>query len=168
MAPERAFLSRSERATRALARDLGRTLESGDVVALEGDLGSGKTTFVRGLAEGLDVEEPVQSPTYTLMLSYEGRVALHHLDAYMEGRERAFLLDGGAEWLGEGGVSVVEWSERVADLLPEPRVVVRLKHRGPVERRLLLGVLGTGARADALRRALEGLEGGTDLIEEAP
>ena len=105
----RRLLSRSAEGTEALGRALGRELPAGAVLALDGDLGSGKTCFVRGLARGLGVEGPVGSPTYTLMHAYEGgRLPLYHFDAWMEQRERALLADGGGEWLRADGVSVVE------------------------------------------------------------
>ena len=144
MAAERArhLLSRSPAATRALGEALGRALPAGTLVALEGDLGAGKTAFVQGLARGLDVRDPVTSPTYALMQSYEGRLALHHFDAYMEGRERALLLDGGLEWMHGGGVAAVEWADRVADVLPKPRIAVLLRHAGASERRVEISVQG--------------------------
>lgn len=168
MGPERALVSPSPEATEALAEALGRALVRGDVIALEGELGSGKTCFVRGLARGLGIEGGVTSPTYTLMQSYDAedgaRLPLAHYDAYMEGRERAFLLDGGCEGIGVDGVSAIEWAERVGDLLPEPRLVVRLRHLlgagpGPATRReIAFEVVGSGARAQELRKLIEALE----------
>lgn len=150
---ERRFRSPSAEATVELARQLGRRLGPGAVVALDGELGAGKTTFARGLAQGLDVEEAVTSPTYTLMHEYEGRLPVHHYDAWMEGRERAFLDAGGAEGLHGDGVALVEWAERVAAWLPTPRLEVRLEHVGPDERRLTLRPL-TGPQPSARARAL--------------
>jgi tRNA threonylcarbamoyladenosine biosynthesis protein TsaE len=165
------FESGSEEATRALGAALGARLAAGDVVALEGDLGAGKTAFVRGLAQGLGSAGPVQSPTYTLARSYDdGRLPLQHLDAYLEGRERAFLLDGGAEWLSQAGVVAVEWAERVADLLPEVRLVVRIEHRARDVRAIELAVQGAGPRAEELARRLAGvaLPGGPLEPAEGP
>jgi tRNA threonylcarbamoyladenosine biosynthesis protein TsaE len=162
----RRFESRSEEATRALGAALGALVEAGDVLALDGDLGAGKTAFVRGLAHGLGIAGPVQSPTYTLVQSYaDGRLALQHLDAYMDGRERAFLVDGGAEWLSDAGVVAVEWAERVAALLPPVRLAVRLAHRSPEVRAIELAVLGEGPRAEHLARVLAALRAGPELVE---
>ncbi|MFN0007531.1 MAG: tRNA (adenosine(37)-N6)-threonylcarbamoyltransferase complex ATPase subunit type 1 TsaE [Planctomycetota bacterium] len=146
----RTFLSRSPAATRALGEDLGRLLPAGSIVALDGELGSGKTCFVQGLAAGLGVADPVTSPTYALMQSYSGRLDLHHFDAYMEGRERALLQDGGLEWMHAGGVAAVEWARRVSDVLPLPRVWIRFEHAGEHERRLSITVEGQGAAAQRL------------------
>lgn len=152
MAPERSrtFLSRSPAATRSLGESLGRLLPAGSVVALDGDLGSGKTCFVQGLAAGLGVADAVTSPTYALLQSYVGRLDLHHFDAYMEGRERALLQDGGLEWMHAGGVAAVEWARRVADVLPLPRVWIRFEHVGKNERRLAVTVEGEGTGAERL------------------
>jgi tRNA threonylcarbamoyladenosine biosynthesis protein TsaE len=146
----RTFLSRSPAATRSLGENLGRLLPPGSVVALDGDLGSGKTCFVQGLAAGLGVPDPVTSPTYALMQSYAGRLELHHFDAYMEGRERALLQDGGLEWMHSGGVAAIEWARRVADVLPLPRVWIRFEHLGTSERRLAVTIEGEGSGADRL------------------
>ena len=156
MAAERSFATHSAEATELLAEHLGAGLQAGAVVALDGELGSGKTTFVRGLCRGLGVapDEQVSSPTYTLMHEYRGRLPVYHFDAWMEGREEAFLAGGGAEWLHAGGVSVVEWAARVREWLPEPRLEVRLSHVGPSERRLELALVGEHPALAALVAAL--------------
>jgi tRNA threonylcarbamoyladenosine biosynthesis protein TsaE len=162
---ERALRSGSPAATEALGEALGALLPDGAVLALSGDLGAGKTCLVRGLARGMGVEERVSSPTFTLMHTYEGRRPLHHFDAWMEGRERAFLADGGVEWLGDEGVAVVEWAERVADWLPRPHLRLELRHVGPTERELRLSVVGEGPGAEPLARALAALPLAPELTE---
>jgi tRNA threonylcarbamoyladenosine biosynthesis protein TsaE len=154
---ERSFLSRSPAATEALGDALGRAAFDGLVIALDGDLGTGKTTFVRGLARGLGVTGDVASPTYALLSEHAGRLALHHFDAWMEGRERAFLADGGAEILAGGGVSAVEWAARVASALPREHLGVRLAHRGPTLRSIRLAALGQGETAARLARIVRDL-----------
>ncbi|MDF1837014.1 MAG: tRNA (adenosine(37)-N6)-threonylcarbamoyltransferase complex ATPase subunit type 1 TsaE [Planctomycetota bacterium] len=115
--------------TRALASALGARLTPGCVLALAGDLGAGKTTFVRGLAEGMGIEDPVSSPTYTLMHSYQGRgLDLFHYDAWMEGRQKAVLREGGDGVLDTGGVVVVEWAPRVAQFLPDRSLQIEFQH----------------------------------------
>ena len=147
---ERRLRSSSPEATEALGEALGRRLPAGAVVALEGELGSGKTCFVRGLARGLGIEEGVASPTYTLMAAYDGgRLPLYHFDAWFEGREKALLADGGDEWLYAGGVAVVEWAGRVAHWLPVPRLELVLTHTGPETRRLGLAWVGGPPSATA-------------------
>lgn len=166
------FLSHSPAATEALGADLGRALGAGAVIALRGELGSGKTAFVRGLARGLDCVDPVTSPTFTLMHEYRGRLTLCHFDAWMSGREGLFLEGGGAEFLGGAGVAVVEWAERVERWLPLPRIELGLSHRDPTTRLLRLGVAsgavaGPGAEelAVALGKAVRGIEPGEGLEE---
>jgi tRNA threonylcarbamoyladenosine biosynthesis protein TsaE len=112
-------------ATTALGEWIGARLRPGDFVALIGELGSGKTTFTRGMARGLGLEDPeaVASPTYLLMVEHQGPVPLRHVDAYFAQRTRAFLDDGGGSWLAEeAGVTAVEWADRIDDLLPADRL----------------------------------------------
>jgi tRNA threonylcarbamoyladenosine biosynthesis protein TsaE len=116
-----------EEATLALGEALGRRLPSGAVLALEGELGSGKTTLVRGLASGLGVPaDEISSPTYTLMHQHRGRLELLHFDAWMGAREGAFLAAGGREWLERPGVAAIEWASKVAAFLPRPRLELAL------------------------------------------
>jgi len=142
MGAERTLVSTSPEATEALAAELGRTLPGGTLLALDGDLGAGKTCFVRGLASGLGIEAGVASPTYTLMQAHEGgRLPLFHFDAWMEGREKAFLMDGGDTFLSGDGIAVVEWAERVLETLPSPRLAVEFFHVDPETRRVRLHVV---------------------------
>ena len=143
--------SRSAEETRALGEQLGRALAAGDVVALEGPLGAGKTCLVQGIARGLgiDPDTPVTSPTFTLVGEYPGRVPLRHADFYrVESVSR--LEDAGFDDLLDGrGVLVVEWPERVPEALPADRLLIRIEIRGEFDRRLQ--VEATGPRSSALR-----------------
>ncbi|MBL8858553.1 MAG: tRNA (adenosine(37)-N6)-threonylcarbamoyltransferase complex ATPase subunit type 1 TsaE [Planctomycetes bacterium] len=136
--------------TESLGEALGRALTRSVVIALDGDLGAGKTCFVRGLARGLGVSDAISSPTYALLQTYTGRLTLHHLDAWMEGRERAFLVDGGLEWVASAGVTVIEWAERVADLLPTPRISVQIERTSPDERLIRIAPVGDEASASGV------------------
>jgi len=164
---ERRFVSRAPEATEALGCWLGERLGPGSVLALDGELGSGKTTFVRALARGLGVAGPVTSPTYALLQTYPGRLELAHFDAWMERRERSFLSEGGWEWLGGEGVAVVEWAARVADWLPAERLAIEFAHRGAEERTLRLAVLGEGPRARELAELLAALPALAGLEESS-
>ncbi len=112
--------------TRALGEAVGHLLAGGDVVALSGDLGAGKTAFVQGAARGLDVDEPVVSPTFTLVREYRGRVPVHHLDIYRLDREQDVLDLGLDEMLEDGAAVFVEWGDAVAGLLPADHLSVRI------------------------------------------
>ncbi|MCE9594967.1 MAG: tRNA (adenosine(37)-N6)-threonylcarbamoyltransferase complex ATPase subunit type 1 TsaE [Planctomycetes bacterium] len=154
---EREFATRSPEETEGLARELARHLEPGTVIALDGELGSGKTCFVRGLARGLDAVDAVASPTYTLMHAYRGRLPLYHFDAWMEGRAEAFLEGGGAEWLGADGVAAIEWAERVERHLPLERLHVSCAHAAGGGRRIRIAVRGDEVLSDRGRRWVESL-----------
>ena len=154
---ERRFESASVEATEALAERLGRALDRPCVLALDGELGSGKTAFVRGLARGLDVVDAVASPSFTLMHAYEGRLPLYHFDAWMEDREAAYLDDGGAAWLEGAGVAAIEWAGRLVAHLPPARLELRLEHvRGAPEARGL-ALAAAGDPGDPLYEALAGV-----------
>ena len=122
----RQFVSASPAETRALARRLSRCLVGGDVLLLQGDLGAGKTEFVKGLAEGLQVTDLVTSPTFTLLNVYHGVIPLYHFDLYR--LEDAEELDniGFAEFLGGDGVAVIEWPDRFPLEMPSEHIRVEL------------------------------------------
>jgi tRNA threonylcarbamoyladenosine biosynthesis protein TsaE len=125
--------STSPEDTERVAAELSAELDPGDVVTVAGELGAGKTTFVRGAARALGVSEPVTSPTYALGNLYAGRVPVAHLDLY-----RVESL-GEADWADlepyfEDAVAFVEWPERGEAFLPEPAVRVRLRHMGDFHR----------------------------------
>jgi tRNA threonylcarbamoyladenosine biosynthesis protein TsaE len=114
--------------TRGLGAAVGRLLTAGDVVTLSGELGAGKTVFAQGAAAGLDVVEPVSSPTFTLVHEYRGRLPVWHLDVYrLRGPEDLADL-GWEDLLAGGGVIVIEWPQRIEAALPEERLDVRLAY----------------------------------------
>lgn len=112
--------------TRDAGRQLGETLSPGDIVALVGPLGAGKTVFAQGVARALGIEEPVTSPTFTLISEYEGSMPLYHMDLYRLGTPDEFAWLGVEEMLDGEGVSLVEWSERAGDELPERSIQVKI------------------------------------------
>jgi tRNA threonylcarbamoyladenosine biosynthesis protein TsaE len=127
--------SSSPEETEAIAARLARELVPGDVVTISGELGSGKTTFVRGACRALGVEGPVTSPTFTVGHRYRGHVDVSHLDLYrFEGVSPAEW--GDREPYFDGAVCFVEWPEAAGDGLPDPRFRVRLSHAGE-DRRLI-------------------------------
>ena len=148
---ERSSISRSETTqsavqTQSLGAELAVMLRPGDVVALRGDLGAGKTCLIQGICRGLQVEDVVNSPTFILVNEYVGRIAagkiattdipVYHFDLYRLA-DAAELVDLGVEdYLGAGGVSLFEWAERADNLLPAPRWNVELEQIGDDERRI--------------------------------
>ena len=133
--------SDSPETTSALAACLGAILGAGDVVALFGELGAGKTCFVQGLARGLGIVAHVTSPTFILMRQHPGHPPLCHADAYRL-TCGADIEDLGLEDILATSVLAVEWAERVADALPDERVEVRLGTPGGDEREITLTVHG--------------------------
>ena len=120
------LLSHSPEDTEDIGARLAEQLEPGAVVAFTGDLGAGKTAFTRGLARGLGIPDRITSPTFTIVNEYEGAIPLFHFDMYrLNGSEDLFDI-GWEDYLSRGGVCAVEWSEQVADALPEDAVTVTL------------------------------------------
>lgn len=117
----------SPQETYRLACRLGQKLKGGELIALEGDLGAGKTLFVKGLARGLEVTEPVTSPTFTLMNIYEGRLTLAHFDVYRLPGPQALEELGYEEHFYGAGVVAVEWSDLIKSYLPEEYLLVVMR-----------------------------------------
>jgi tRNA threonylcarbamoyladenosine biosynthesis protein TsaE len=131
------FESSSPEETEAIAARLAQALVLGDVVLVDGELGSGKTTFVRGAARALGVQGPVTSPTYTIGHRYKGRVDVSHLDLYrFEGMSNAEW--GDLEEYFENAVVFVEWPQAGVGFLPPARARVGLQHVGETHRLLVL------------------------------
>ena len=121
------FTSHSPQETHRFAQSLGQILEEPICIALDGDLGAGKTTFVQGLAEGLDIRQTPVSPTFSLMIEYMGRLPLLHVDLYRI-EDRDLLHLGLEEQLEEwAGISVVEWASRFPEQLPWPRIEIFIR-----------------------------------------
>ncbi len=153
--------SLSSEATFRLGEALGRRLKPSQGLGLAGELGAGKTVFVRGLAKGMQVEAPeeVRSPTWMLMVEHPGPLPLLHMDAYFSGRGEDFLADGGEAYLQEGGVLAVEWADRLAWDLPEDFLQVHIDHESPETRRIQLC-----GQPEVWAACLEGLAEGLDEI----
>ena len=138
------IVSNSPTETMAFGRRLGSLLGAGDIVALVGPLGSGKTTLTKGIALGLGVEEPrwVTSPTFVLVHQYEGRLPIYHVDAYrLKGEAEAEALGTEEIFFGDG-VAIVEWAERIAGALPRERLEIALDIKGETAREITLGPFG--------------------------
>jgi tRNA threonylcarbamoyladenosine biosynthesis protein TsaE len=142
------WISNSPSETREISEEVFRILENkrGEgsvfpaVIALHGNLGAGKTCFTQGLALAAGIREPVCSPTYTIISEYSGTVPFHHIDLYrLGGPEEAYDL-GLDEYLEANGVTVIEWAERAAELLPPSTIHIRIE-RGEKEEQRLIAVV---------------------------
>ncbi len=115
-------LSASE--TETEGRKLGESLRKGDVVSLRGSLGAGKTVLAKGIAESLGITEAIVSPTFTIVQEYSGREKLYHLDLYRLSGDDEFESMGGEEFLYPDGITLIEWSEKIDDMLPDNTIFV--------------------------------------------
>jgi len=151
------FVSGSPAETEALGERLGRWLAGGEVIALTGPLGAGKTVFVRGLARALGCPpEAVASPSYVLERVYPGRLVLRHLDAYrLSGAAEFEAADLAAALSAPGSVAVLEWADRVSGALPADRLEVAFEVLDAAARRL-----GFSAGSGRLRRLIARLAAG--------
>lgn len=142
--------SSSVQETEALGRALAQHLTPGTVVAFTGDLGAGKTAFVRGMAQGLGIAQRVTSPTFTIVNEYEGgRLPLFHFDMYRLGSADDLFDIGWEDFLRRGGVCAVEWSETVQEALDADTIYVDIR-RGAENNQRVLTIRGPGFEALSL------------------
>lgn len=129
--------TRAVEETVALGVRLATELQRGDVVALFGELGAGKTALVKGIAQGLAISQDVTSPTFTLIHEYGGgRLPLFHIDLYRLGAVGQALAIGIEDYLDPAGVTVIEWAEKIETLLPERTTRIRIESLGETGRRI--------------------------------
>ena len=133
------IITHSERETEAAGVALAAKLPDGAVVAMYGELGSGKTAFVRGMARGMGIGCRVSSPTFTIVNEYEGERTLIHFDMYRLGSADELWGIGWDDYLDRGAVCAVEWSENVQDAFTGNEVTVRFEKLGANERRITIG-----------------------------
>ena len=127
------FKTTSPEQTELFGREFAKSLCSGDVIALTGDLGAGKTCLTRGIADGLGSTSHVSSPTFTIVNEYDGgRLMLFHFDTYRLSGPDDFMMSGLDEYFYRGGVCVIEWSDIIEELLPEGTVKMTIRGDGNV------------------------------------
>jgi tRNA threonylcarbamoyladenosine biosynthesis protein TsaE len=147
-AVRRASASAAE--TMRIGEAVGKVLAPGDLLLLRGEIGAGKTTFVKGVAAGLGIEEPVVSPTFLLHLIYEGRLTLNHFDFYRLDDPSEALIFGLDETLDSGGVALVEWADRIPTALRPPYLDIELEPGHGADDRLLAFRPAGGSWAERL------------------
>ncbi len=131
------LLSLSAEHTMEIGSRIGSFLRAGDVIALEGTLAAGKTTITKGIARALDIQDPVTSPTFTLVSEYYGRLTLYHMDVYRLDSIEEFLNLGVEEMLYGDGVCIVEWSDKISEVLPDSTITIMLSIPDTTDQRLL-------------------------------
>ena len=149
------IVTSSPEMTEDLGQRLGRALQAGDVLALIGELGAGKTTLVRGVAAGLGMDSGVvKSPTFVLLREYPGRIPLIHIDGYRFDSAQAVVWED-VDWVfSPKKVTVIEWADRIGESLPEAYLEIRLSHTSAKKRTLTL--IPHGARAQQIIASLRG------------
>ena len=133
------IISNNEAETEAAGERFARKLRDGAVVALYGDLGAGKTAFVRGMARGLGIGARVSSPTFTIVNEYLGERELYHFDMYRLGSPEELFDIGWEDYLARGGICAVEWSENVAGAFEGDEITVRIDKTGDDSRTITIG-----------------------------
>lgn len=131
-------VTHSSEETHQLGKLFGQTLSANAVVAMYGDLGAGKTTFIRGLVEGAGGTDPreVCSPTFTLLNIYAGKRAVYHFDLYRLPRKEEFYAAGFHEHLSQGGICCIEWADKISSELPPTAYAVTLSYLGAEMRQI--------------------------------
>ncbi|MEW5801817.1 MAG: tRNA (adenosine(37)-N6)-threonylcarbamoyltransferase complex ATPase subunit type 1 TsaE [bacterium] len=139
--------SLSPQESHRLGQILGESLSTGFLVALSGDLGAGKTSLIQGIARGLKVRDRyITSPTFTLINEYQGMCPVYHFDVYRLSDPQEMEDLGYEEFFYGEGVTLVEWAEKIENLLPEDHLKINLDHQGPEIRRLMFTAKGKEAR----------------------
>jgi tRNA threonylcarbamoyladenosine biosynthesis protein TsaE len=134
------MITNSAEETMLIGEKLAKTLKPGDMIALSGDLGSGKTTFTKGIGKGLGVKDSkrINSPTFVLIKEYNGKVPLYHLDLYRLDDLKEIENLAIEEYIYGNGITVIEWAEKMKYLLPEKYILVKFKVKGDNKREVLV------------------------------
>lgn len=120
------FLSKNVEETIALGKKIGSMVRAGDIICIDGELGSGKTHLTKGLAIGLDINEYITSPTFTIVNEYEGRLKLYHFDVYRVNDPDEIENIGFDEYIFGEGVSIIEWAKLIEELIPAERIQINI------------------------------------------
>ena len=134
------FISHSEAETIDFANDLSKKIQKGSVIALLGNLGSGKTVFAKGFAKGLQIKEHIGSPTFKIVSEYIGNPHnLYHIDSYRLNGSSDFLKLGGEEFLNQNtGITIIEWADLIKDILPYNTIIISFKRMSNEQNRKII------------------------------
>jgi len=133
---KRIFISKSAEETVKIGEEFSKRLKKGDTVAFYGELGSGKTTMIKGICRGFGIEKNVKSPSYVLLRIYKADYPIYHFDFYRINDKKELINAGYDEFFYNSGIALLEWADRVSDLLPASRYEVVMKIRGENEREI--------------------------------
>ncbi len=122
------LITNSADETFELGKSLAKVLRRGAVIALYGELGTGKSCLTKGICAGLAVTDEVVSPSFTLINEYKGRYAIYHFDCYRLSSSLELIDIGAEEYFYNNGICIIEWAERVSDILPDDTIHIRLEH----------------------------------------
>lgn len=147
----RSLTSHSPQETKAIAGKLTVLLEKGDIVSLTGDLGAGKTCFVQGLAQAMNLDFNITSPTFTLIKEYTGPLPLYHFDVYRLSSTQELVEIGYEEYFFDSGITVVEWGDKVAPLFPEDFLEIEFHRLKGNNRKLIIKPYGNKWKAKVER-----------------
>ncbi|MBN2544374.1 MAG: tRNA (adenosine(37)-N6)-threonylcarbamoyltransferase complex ATPase subunit type 1 TsaE [Spirochaetes bacterium] len=128
------FYSKTEQDTYNYAKKLSKNIKSGDILLIEGDLGAGKSVFVRGAAKGLGIKVPMPSPTFTILNEYNGKYKIYHFDFYRINDPLELYEIGFEDYIYSGGVTFIEWPSKAVDLLPKNSIKVNITFENDIRK----------------------------------
>ena len=132
------LFSNSAEDTINIGKIIGSSLTKGTVIAFKGTLAAGKTTLTKGIAESLEIDEVITSPTFTLVSEYEGKLPLYHFDVYRLDTVEDFLNIGSEEMMYGDGVCAIEWSEKIESALPKDAIIIEIEILTPETRKITI------------------------------
>ena len=121
-----------------LGKQLSNYLQGGDVLAMVGELASGKTTFIKGILQGLKYNEPVTSPTFTLINEYDALYPVIHIDCYRETNLNRWIKIGFHDYINTENIVIIEWADKILSLLPQDHIQINFIHKGKNKRNIIL------------------------------
>ena len=145
---KKAFITNNPEETKCLGKKIGELLKQGNVVALIGNLGAGKTVIANGLCAGLGVKEGyITSPTYTIINQYDGRIPVYHIDLYRLNNSKELYNLGWDEYIYGYGACIIEWADKAREMLSEEYLMVKIELTGNEKRKIILQAKGASYKS---------------------